>query len=198
MSYIIGLTGSTGSGKSSIAAELAKRGAHVIDADEIARRLQQPGQAGARAIEREFGSEYFDPSGRLQRDKLAGLVFNNPAELDRLNRTMFPLITAAIQAVLQRLDGVCVLDAAVLYEAGGDKLCDMVISATADEGVRRERIMRRDGLSQAQAEQRMAAQRQHYPGDYVLDTTQGLASLEAELDGIYAKANDEYKEGERQ
>lgn len=180
MRAIIGLTGPTGSGKTTMAKRLSEMGAHVLDADEIARGLQQPGCAGALAIQSAFGSEYFD-EGRLNRAKLAELVFNDKSELRRLNDVMFPLIIDETKNRLQKLDGVCIIDAALLFEAGMDKICQRVWLARADDDVRKKRIMKRDGIGMEQAEQRMRSQCTDYPADEVIDTSMGLLSIEGRL-----------------
>lgn len=187
MRLTIGLTGGSGSGKTTIAKQLAEWGAYVLDADAIARELQQPGKAGAIAMEEAFGSEYFE-NGELLRPKMASLVFNNPAELSRLNEIMFPLIKGETNKRLQNISGVCIIDAALLYEAGMDAICDRVWVAFAQDDVRLERIMRRDGLSEKQAVERMRSQRNQYPGDETLDTSSGMKRLEPRLRTLFKDA----------
>ena len=92
MTYVLGLTGGIASGKSTVSKILASYGAEIIDGDVIARRLQQPGEEGLRQIELQFGKEYLNADGSLNRTKLGDLVFNNPAELAKLNHIMRPLL----------------------------------------------------------------------------------------------------------
>ena len=90
---ILGLTGSFGSGKSTVAETLtALADAHVIDADVIARQLQAAGQPGLVRIIDEFGPQILNPGGELDRRKLAGIVFGNKKQLQRLNAIIHPLV----------------------------------------------------------------------------------------------------------
>lgn len=165
--FIIGFTGGSGTGKT-VLTEMLKSivtsiegeeyEVNIIDADKVARDLQMPGMRGAEAIRREFGSEYFDDEGNLLRKKMASLVFTDEAQLHRLNAVMFPIITEVIKTQLESMKGMCLIDAAVLYESGMDDICDYIIVATADEHVRIKRIMERDGITKKQATERAVGQ----------------------------------------
>lgn len=180
--HIIGLTGQTGSGKSTIAAALRERGAHVLDADKIARALQQSGQDGYEAIKRYFGADYVTDTA-IDRKKLAALVFADKQKLAELNGIMFPLITREVEQRLQELCGVCIIDAALLCEAGIHTLCDEVWVATAQDDIRLKRIMQRDGLTREAALARMASQKPPvWPGAVMLDTSNGLDDILPVLD----------------
>ncbi len=158
---IIGITGPIGSGKSFVASELDLLGAHVIGMDVIARELVEPGMPALSEIRDEFGPDYTQEQGTLNRRALGRLVFSDPEALRRLNGIMFPKL---VKAAKERLDEVfgqhelLALDAAVLYQAGLDKLVDKVIAVTAEEEVRTARIMERDKLTHEEALARISGQ----------------------------------------
>ena len=155
---IIGLTGNIAAGKSTVSRRLAQLGADVIDADLIARRVVEPQSPGARQIAEAFGQEYFS-NGQLDRKKLGALVFSNPEARKRLEAITHPLIFEQVEKRLKTSQAdIKILDAPLLFEAGMDQLCDRVWLVTADAGLRQRRIVQRDGLTEAEALQRMNAQ----------------------------------------
>jgi dephospho-CoA kinase len=158
---IIGITGSMGSGKSSVASELARLGAYVIDMDVIARQLVAPGMPALAEIQDEFGPGYVLERGTLNRKALGQLVFSDPEALRRLNGIMFPKLMEATRERLHEVSGqhdLVVVDAAVLYQAGLDKLVGKVIAVTAEKEVRIARIVERDKLSYEEALVRISGQ----------------------------------------
>lgn len=158
---IIGITGPIGSGKSFVASELALLGAHVIDMDIIARELVEPGMPALSEIRDEFGPDYILEKGTLNRRALGRLVFSDPEALRRLNGIMFPKLVKAAKEKLDEVSGqhgLVAVDAAVLYQAGLDKLVDKVIAVTAEEEVRTARIMERDKLTYEEALARISGQ----------------------------------------
>ncbi len=158
---VIGVTGGIASGKSFVSSELARSGGAVIDVDRVARDLVEPGQPSLTAIVREFGAEFLRPDGTLDRRALGRLVFSDPEALRRLDAIMFPAMRRAVRERMRRASRSCdpiVVDAAVLYEAGLDKLVGHVVAVTAAEATRVARIMARDGLSREEALERVRAQ----------------------------------------
>ncbi|HHX26833.1 MAG TPA: dephospho-CoA kinase [Firmicutes bacterium] len=158
---IVGITGSIGSGKSLVASELARLGAYVIDLDVIARELVEPGMPAVAEIRDEFGPEYILEQGTLNRRALGRLVFSDPEALRRLNKIMFPKLVEATKERLDEVSGQCdlvVVDAAILYQAGLDKLVDKVIAVTAEKEIRIARIVKRDKLSYEEALVRVSGQ----------------------------------------
>ncbi len=175
---IIGVTGGIASGKSRVSSFLACRGAFVIDVDQVARELVEPGGPVLEAVIREFGSEFRRDDGTLDRRALGRLVFSDPDALARLNGIMFPrLLEATGEQVREaaREHPLVVVDAAVLYEAGLDALVDCVICVTAGEATRVERIVARNGLSREEALDRARAQgdleEQARRADFVVDNS---------------------------
>lgn len=159
---VIGLTGQTGAGKSTVSAYLRENGIAVIDADKTARDVVETGSACIADIALEFGCEYINMDGTLNRKKMAKTVFTEKEKLKKLNALMFPYIIERIQDEIKQLrqkgEPIIVLDAPTLFESGADKDCDYVVSVTADPALRMQRIVRRDNLTQEEAMQRISAQ----------------------------------------
>jgi dephospho-CoA kinase len=156
----IGLTGGIGSGKSVAARRFAELGALVIDADQVAREVVEPGTDGLAAVVAEFGEQILDGDGRLDRPALARVVFADEAARARLNAILHPRIRArfAERIAAAPAGTVVVQDVPLLAEtgqAGGFDLV-VVVEAPAEERVRR--LVRDRGMPAEQARARMAAQ----------------------------------------
>ena len=160
--FLIGLTGQTGAGKTTVGALFAELGVAVINADTVAREVVQPGRSCLDALARVCGSGILSPDGSLNRKATAALIFGNPEMRERYQAVIYPYITAAVRAQMQALTAAgyseIMLDAPTLFESGLDCLCDAVVSVVADGDVRKARIMERDQLTVEQAQQRMNAQ----------------------------------------
>ena len=163
---VIGLTGGIASGKSAVSARLAALGATVIDADRIGHQVIAPdGEAYAQVVEA-FGAEILAPDRSIDRGKLGAKVFAAPDQLRRLNGISHPLMArrmereiAEVRARLaQRRPPLIVLDAAILLEAGWDRLCDAVWTVETPPEVALRRLMARNGLSEERARSRLRAQ----------------------------------------
>lgn len=162
MTYVLGLTGGIASGKSTVSKILASYGAEIIDGDVIARQLQQPGEEGLRQIELQFGKEYLNADGSLNRTKLGDLVFNDPAELVKLNHIMRPLIH---QQIIERVNQakkakvkLAVIDIALLIEGHYLDLCTSTMMIETTSAKQLSNLMNRNHLSKAQAQARINAQ----------------------------------------
>jgi dephospho-CoA kinase len=128
----VGLTGGIGCGKTTVAAMMHELGCHVLDADEAAHQLIEPGGAAYDEVVREFGREVLDSAGCIDRAKLAAVVFADPARLARLNAIIHPRVFTERARELRRLEqadphGVAVIEAALLVEAGYYKQLDCLI-----------------------------------------------------------------------
>lgn len=161
--YLIGLTGGIGSGKSLVSRCLRELGALVIDADQIARDVVQPGRPALHEILQEFGETMCRPDGSLDRKALGRLVFSNARELDRLNRIIQPYILAEIKEYLENYrrtvpHAVVILDTPLLFEEGLDKIVDEIWVVDLDYATQLRRIMERDALSEEEAAGRIASQ----------------------------------------
>jgi dephospho-CoA kinase len=158
----MGLTGGIASGKSAVAGMLRELGFHVIDADELAHVVMEPGRAAYDETVREFGKGVLTADGRIDRKKLGAVVFADPAKLKRLNAITHPRVEAemARQFSEWEKDGVrdaAFVEAALLVEAGYQKNLDGLVVAWCRPEQQVERLMAR-GLSEAEARRRIAAQ----------------------------------------
>ncbi len=160
---IIGLTGGIATGKSQVSSILSELGAMVIDADIVAREVVQKGLPAWQQLKDTFGEEYFLSNGELNRRKLGQLVFSHPDELAKLNSITHPAIKAKIEdrindLKVQGYNGIVVVDAALLLEAGWETMVDQVWVVDAPMEKRIERIMKRDNLTRDQALSRINSQ----------------------------------------
>jgi dephospho-CoA kinase len=162
LTIVIGLTGGIASGKSVVTAMLATRGALIIDADKVAHEAYAPGNDCYEAVIAAFGRDVVAADGTIDRRALGAKVFADPAARRRLEGIVWPWMRERMRERLQRLrdDGVpvVVLEAAVLIEADWTPLVDEVWVVTVEPEVARARIVARNGLTEEQAEQRIAAQ----------------------------------------
>ena len=159
----IGLTGGIASGKSTVARELARRGARVIDADKLGHRAYEPGSQAHREVIAAFGSEVRAADGTIDRAALGARVFGKPEQLKRLTDIVWPEIRRLAQAAIAGLraaepQAVVVLEAAVLFEAGWEPLVDEIWVAVVERAKAVSRAVARGGLSAAQVEARIDAQ----------------------------------------
>jgi dephospho-CoA kinase len=157
--FIVGLTGGIASGKSTVAAMLREAGAAVLDADQVARELEESMLSD---LIREFGEGIRRPEGTLDRSRLADLVFRDATARGRLNAITHPPILRRLRDELERLEreGVwaVVLVVPLLVEAGMTALVDRVWVVACSPETQLVRVARRDGLSHEQAALRLAAQ----------------------------------------
>ncbi|XP_073428426.1 bifunctional coenzyme A synthase isoform X1 [Dendrobates tinctorius] len=160
--YIIGLTGGSGSGKSSIAQRLEKLGAALIDCDKLGHQSYKPeGPAYQRVID-EFGSDILCEDGTIDRRAIASKVFGNKDQLKRLTDIVWPAIASlakeAVEEAAAEGISVCVMDAAVLLEAGWNEMVHEVWTVIIPEKEAISRIMKRDGISEEAAKNRLSSQ----------------------------------------
>ena len=155
--FVIGLTGPTGAGKSTVAAAFASLGCDVIDCDCVAREITDT-PACLSALQDAFGSDVAS-NGILNRPLLAERAFADAVSSQKSNDVTHPLI---MEEVRRRIAAsgrdIVVVDAALLFESGADALCHVTVAVVADPALRMQRIMRRDGITEAQARARMDAQ----------------------------------------
>lgn len=181
----VGLTGSIGVGKSYVSGVLQELGCHVVDADHTARELVIPGAAGLEAVVAAFGSDILREDGTIDRPKLGSIVFPDQKKRELLNSILHPFIIARQDELLDDWEkkdpsGIGVIDAALIIESGGYKRLDKLIVVHCRPEVQLARLMARDGLSEAEAQQRVAAQMPQEEkckyADYLIDTSDGFDS----------------------
>ena len=161
MKRLVGLTGKTGAGKSTISAYLAEKGAYIIDGDIVARRVLETDGDLLPELQNAFG-DILNPDGTLNRKKLAFAAFSTEENTCLLNSIMHPAINKAIHreadAAFEK-HSVVIVDAAAIIESGFADECDLLVVATAPVEIRKERILKRDGISEADAMVRINAQK---------------------------------------
>ena len=156
--YKVGLTGGIGSGKSKVAEFLRDREVAIYDSDSRAKELMISNEALREALIAEFGQECYTADG-INRAWLAQRVFNNEAELARLNAIVHPAVMRDFAAWAEAQEGnYVVLESAILLEAGLESHVDVVVAVMAPKELRLERAMLRDGASREQIEERMRNQ----------------------------------------
>jgi dephospho-CoA kinase len=183
---LVGLTGGIAAGKSTVAAMFAARGAAVVDADRIGHALQEPGAACHDAVVEAFGPGVLDAVGRIDRRRLGAIVFAEAAARRRLEAIMHPAIWAACLAAADAAASaghvLCVVEAAVLFEAGWNAQVAKVVVVTAPESVRLARLVAR-GLTPDAARRRMRTllppQDAAARADFVIDNGGDLAVTQA-------------------
>jgi len=181
---VIGLTGGIGAGKSAVADFFSRRGATIIDTDVIAREVVTPPSPVLDALVAAFGREIIHADGTLDRPALAAAVFGHRDREAQLNRITHPAIRERTLAIIkaQPASANVVVVVPLLFQSGFEAHCDTVVSVIAPRAQRVERVMRRDNVSSAQVDERMAAQLddEEYErrADVVIRNDGDLAALE--------------------
>lgn len=155
MNIVIGLTGPTGAGKSSVGKICAEYGFKHIDCDLLSRKAVEKGSDGLCAVVHSFGKDILNADGTLNRKALANIAFSSVEKTELLNNTLFPFIEKLV--LKETESGKILLDAPTLFESGIDKLCRKTIAVLSNENIRFERIIKRDNLTEEQAKLRMRA-----------------------------------------
>lgn len=193
---IVGITGGIGAGKGVAAEFFRKRGAAIIDADEIARELMQPGSRMLGEVVGEFGPGMLREDGSLDRRGLAKRVFGDSDAVRKLNAIAHPPIKDEIGRRINELRRgggarVVFLVAPLLLEAGLGEAVDRVLVMRCEEEERVRRVMARDGISGEEVRQRMgaqmAAEEQAGRADWVVDSTGGRDEVYQRLQAIWAE-----------
>lgn len=195
----VALTGGIGAGKSTVSAALAKRGAVLIDADEISREVQRPGTPVFEAMVQRWGDAVVAADGALDRAAVAAIAFADQAELAALNAIVHPAIgaemTARRRAASASAAEVVVLDVPLLVRPDGSLVPEIaedvagVVVVDADEEVAVSRLVEQRGLSEADARARMARQASREArlaaADFVIDNSRTRPQLEAQIESCW-------------
>jgi dephospho-CoA kinase len=191
----VGLTGGIGSGKSTVGRLLVERGATLVDADQLAREVVEPGSDTLAGVVARFGTGVLDPDGRLDRQGLAAVVFTDETALSDLNGIMHPAVGALMAerlASLATTDAIAVLDIPLLVEGGSRDRYPMagvlVIDSPVDLAV--DRLVEQRGMDRGDAERRVAAQASRRDrlaqADFVILNAGTLAELSLMVDRAWA------------
>lgn len=192
---ILGLTGSIGMGKSTVAQMFRVAGVPVFDADAAVRAMQGPGGILVAPIAAAFPNST-GPDGVL-REKLGSQAFADPAALARLEAIVHPAVAAARQAFLLEHagEGIVLFDIPLLFEKGGASLVDRVVVVSAPAEVQRTRVLARPGMTPDKFAHILALQTpdadKRARADYLIDTGTGLSRTEAEVRALVARLRDE-------
>lgn len=187
---ILGLTGSVGSGKSTVSAMLRECGAFVVCADQLAKEVVAPGSPALSCIRDHFGPGVFHADGSLDRKALASLVFTDTARLKVLESIIHPLVRERELALIEshRSHPLVVLDVPLLFESGMDDLCDKVLVVFVTERVREERLLADRGWDVAEVRRRLGAQipqeQKLKRADYSIDNSGTREATRAQVEAI--------------
>ena len=194
---VIGLTGTIGSGKSTIASFMQEMGASVIDTDEVGHKIYLPHTFGWQKVVEAFGISILTPNKSIDRQKLGEIVFNDSAALKQLNDIVRPLILESVKDTLKQLrhknTDVVVIEAALLLEASWESMMDEIWVTTAPENVLYERLSIKRHLTELQARQRIAAHlstaQQIKYATRVINTDLSLNELKAVVSSLWREVN---------
>jgi dephospho-CoA kinase len=198
----VGLTGSIAAGKSFVSGVLAELGCRVLDADETAREVVEPGSPGLREVRAKFGDSVIKGDGTLDRIALGALVFADAGKRATLNSILHPYIIAQQDERLREWeavdpDGIAIVDAALMIESGGYKRFDKLIVVHCRPDVQLERLMSRDKLNREEAEKRIGSQMPQEEkkkfADYLIDTTDGFEAARRSAVEVWGKLCGEAK-----
>ena len=187
----IGLTGGIGSGKSTVAALLAARGALVVDADRIAREVVEPGTPGLARVVETFGRGVLATDGSLDRAALAAIVFADPEARRDLERIVHPAVRERAAELEQAAspDAVVVHVIPLLVETGQQDQFDVVVVVDVDPETQLARLAARDGLNAAEGAARLAAQasreQRRAAADIVIDNRGSVTDLKAQIGPLW-------------
>ncbi len=189
---VVGLTGQTGAGKSTVSKVFAENGFAIINADLISRKVVEKGSQCLEELVDIFSEGILNHDGTLNRKELGNIVFTDKTKLEMLNTTIYPYITSEILNEIRYYSEsgkkLVLLDAPTLFESHSDDFCEIIISVLADRKIREERIIERDGLTKKQANDRMNSQldAEYFAShsDYVIennDTLEAVNSISKEV-----------------
>jgi dephospho-CoA kinase len=191
----VALTGGIATGKSHVLAQLAKLGAPTIDADKLARDVVAPGTPGLKAVVDRFGEDVLDQMGGLDRRKLGSIVFSDPVARRDLEEIIHPAVRGAIDEWYASLGevpaGFAVADIPLLYETARQREFDAVIVTACDTNTQLTRIIARDGISEAEARARIAAQlpmsEKIRRADYVINTDGSFDETSVQVRDVFKR-----------
>lgn len=191
-SIVVGLTGQTGAGKSTVAGFMKELSCAVINADEVARQATAVGSECLKRLAEQFGCDIINNDGSCNRKLLAERAFSSRENTDILNSLTHPWILEHTKEIIlcRKADGydIIIFDAPQLFESGGEKLCSYVIAVIAPSETRMKRIMQRDMISENEALLRMNAQcsEEYYTSraDFIIDGSDCVEQVRIQTEKI--------------
>lgn len=195
---VIGLTGTSGSGKGYLCARLLERGIPSVDTDAIVHGIYVPGTPCVAELASEFGEEILHSDRSVNRRALSQVVFSDPEKLKLLNKIVHRYVLEAVRGKLREYsdlgEKIVFVDAPQLFESGFDRECDYTLAVTADREIRRARLQNRDSLTDEQIRSRMDNQHDdrffEENCDFVIRNN-GSEDLGDQLDCILTKLSEE-------
>ena len=197
---VVGLTGQSGAGKTTVSHVFADNGFSVINADTVSKRVMNENDECVTSLKECFGENIINDDGTLNRKKLASIVFTDKEKLRMLNGIAYPYITQEIMDMIYALakqgKKLILLDAPTLFESRCDDFCQLIISVTANEKTRAKRIAERDGIAEEEIYNRFSSQldekffRQH--SDYVITNNKSTDVLVAKAKEVSDRIKDNY------
>ena len=196
---VIGLTGSIGSGKSTVSNYLRKKGYIVIDSDMISREVVRPGSRALKELVAVFGMNVLTDKGELDRKTLAKIAFSNHEMKAELESIVTSRIVKSIKSELNKLkregkERVVFVDAPILFESKADVLVDSIWLVVAEDKIREKRVMERDGCSAAEfkrrSESQLAQEEKIKLSDFVIDNSTTTRKLYAQIRKLLKEFNE--------
>lgn len=193
---ILGLTGGIATGKSLVSGILKELGAYIIDADKIAREVVEPKKAAWLKIVEYFGKDILNEDETINRKELGKIVFDDPIKRKRLEEIIHPEVIEEENRIIEeyrkiRPDGIVVIDAALLVEAGGYRRVDKLLVVYTRREIQLKRLMERDGLSREEAIKRINSQlplnRKVKMADFVIDNSIDTENTRSQVIAIFDK-----------
>ena len=197
---LVGLTGGIATGKSLVSEILRGLGTYIIDADKIAREVVEPQKPAWLEIVEFFGKDIINKDRTINRKRLGEIVFNDPLKKRKLEEIVHPRVIEEENRMVKEYlkikpDGIVIIDAALLIEAGSHKRVDKLIVVYADKETQTKRLMERDGLSRTDAEKRIASQmpldEKVKMSDFVIDNSKGIEGTQRQTIDIFNKLRSE-------
>ena len=199
---LVGLTGGIATGKSLVSQILKELGAYIIDADKIARQVVEPEKPAWLEIVKFFGRDIINKDKIINRKRLGEIIFNDPVKRRKLEEIVHPRVIEEENRMLKEYlkikpDGIVIIDAALLIEAGSHKRVDKLIVVYADKETQTKRLMERDGLSRTDAEKKIASQlpldKKVKMADFVIDNSKGIEETRRQTIDIFNKLSGRFK-----
>jgi len=196
---LVGLTGGIAAGKSLVSEILRGLGAYIIDADKIARQVVEPEKPAWFEIVKFFGRDIINKDKTINRKRLGEIIFNDPVKKRKLEEIVHPKVIEEENRLVKEYgrknpNGIVIIDAALLIEAGSHKRVDKLIVVYADKETQFKRLSERDGLSRADAEKRTASQlpldKKVKMADFVIDNSKGIEETQRQTIDIFNKLRD--------
>jgi dephospho-CoA kinase len=191
-SLVVGVTGGIGSGKSEVCRIFRSLGAYVISADDLAKQLMETNASLKRDITMSFGDDAYTAGGKLNRRKLADEIFSDHQKKAALDSIVHPYVLRGLRDLIREKSAsyrIIVIEAALIYEAGAERLMDVVVVVDADREKRFRRVMQRDGVSRAdvlrRANAQMSQREKTRRADFVVLNNDDLASLRSKVSFLY-------------